>query len=135
MTSATIIAAASFGTGANVGPFKSATKTALQATTSCIKIACKVTRGSANIQQGSTVRVRHAVSPTDYSTALLGAQALRTGAEYVDIDLSAVSGDGSLDIERASDVLVTAAGYHYVWFDAPTLTEAATLTVVLQELP
>lgn len=135
MTTSTILSAISFGTSTNVGPFFNPVETALQATTSCVKIACKVTRGSGNVQAGSKVRIWHAVTPTDYSTAALGARALRPGAEYVEIDLAAISGDGPLELERSSDILVTAAGHHHCWFDAPTLTEAATLTVSLQELP
>ncbi len=135
MTTTVILNAVTFGTGSDVGPYLSPLKTALQSTTSCVKIAVQVTRGTANVQSSSTVQVWHAVTPTTYTTDALGCRALRIGAEYVAIDLSAVSGDGSLSLERASDVLVTAAGNHYIWFDAPTLTEAATLTVTLQELP
>jgi hypothetical protein len=62
----------------------------------------------------------------------VGAQALIQGSEYVDLNVKAGS---STDIERSSDILVTGAGYHYIWVEMPTLLTACTLNAYLQELP
>jgi len=131
MTNTTVISNASGGTSTNVGPWFSVTKTTLQSTTTCVKINARVTLGASGAS-GSKIRVRHAVSTVSYTSALVGAQALIQGSEYVDLEQRA---DGSLDIERSSDVLVTGAGYHYCWVEMPTLASAATINVYLQELP
>jgi len=131
MTNTTVISAVSAGTSTNVGPWFSPIKTTLQATTTALKVNCRVTLGVSS-DTGSAIRFRHAVSTVSYSSALVGAQALIQGSEYIDLNVKAGS---SVDIERSSDILVTGAGYHYIWVEMPTLLTACTLNVYLQELP
>lgn len=132
MTSTTILSAVSFGTSTNKGMFFNPVKTTLQAGTTALFIACRLIRGSANVQQNSSMRIRHAVSPTSYATAADGADALRLASEYVELPFR---GGIQLSLERSSDLLITAAGYHYCWVETVDLTEAATITVTLHELP
>lgn len=131
MTNTTIISAVSGGTSTNVGPWFNPVKTTLQAATTALKINARVTLGASG-SSGSKIKIWHACSPVSYGTALIGAQALIQGAEYVILEQKA---DGSLDIERPSDILVTGAGYHYCWIEMPTLVVAAAINVYLQELP
>lgn len=133
MTTTSIITAQSIGTSTNVGPLIGPVKTTLQAATTAIIISVQLTLGATGGNSaGSMLKVWHAVSPISYSTATIGALALAQGAEYVLVKLDALA---SLVIERSSDVLVTAAGYHYCWIEAPVLVQAATVTVNLQEIP
>ena len=131
MTNTTVISAVSAGTSTNVGPWFSPIKTTLQAATTAVKLSCRVTLGVSS-DSGSKIRFWQAVSTVSYSTALAGAQALISGAEYVDL---LVKSGSSVDIERGSGVLVTGAGYHYCWVEMPTLSTACTLNAYLQELP
>ena len=131
MTNTTVISGVSAGTSTNIGTWFNPVKTTLQAATTCVKINARVTLGASGAS-GSKIRVRHAVSTVSYSSALVGAQALVQGSEYVELEQRA---DGSLDIERPSDTLVTGSGYHYCWVEMPTLPTAATINVYLQELP
>ena len=131
MTTTNVIASVSGGTSTNVGAWFSPIKTTLQVTTTAVKLNCRVTLGATGAT-GSKIRFRHAVSQVSYSSALIGAQALIQGSEFVELEQRA---DGSLDIERGSEVLVTGAGYHYCWVEMPTLPVAASLNAYLQELP
>ena len=132
MTTTTILSAVSFGTSTNTGNFFNPVKTTLQSATTAVLIAVQLTRGSGNVQLNNRIIVRHAVSPTSYSTAAIGAQVLQLAGNYVELPFLTST---DLSLERSSDVLVTAAGYHYCWVEAPNLTEAATITVKLQEIP
>lgn len=133
MTSTTIFNAVACGTGANQGNLFNPVKTTLQAGTTTVKIAVKMVFGAGTpLLPTSVIRVRHAVSPTSYTDATVGALALRGGAEGVDIPMNPQQ---SLTLEVSSEVLVTAAGYHYCWAEMPGTTVAAALTVILQELP
>ena len=132
MTTTTILSAVSFGTGSNTGNFFNPVKTTLQSATTAVLIAVQLTRGRGNVQLNNRIIVRHAVSPTSYSTAAIGAQVLQLAGNYVELPFLTST---DLSLERSSDVLVTAAGYHYCWVEAPNLTEAATITVKLQEIP
>lgn len=134
MTTTTIINAQSFGTSTNVGNFLSPIKTTLQATTSAALIAVRVTLANQSANRTARLRVWCAVSPISYSTALIGCQALQGGAQYVEMVLDG-KGVPTSDLDRSSMVDITAAGYHYCWLEAPTITDAGTCTVNLQELP
>ena len=134
MTTTTIITSQSFGTGSNVGPFLSPVKTALNAATTATVISASVTLGDTAGIKSSKVKVWCAVSPINYSSALVGAYALKSGAQWVELNLDP-AGLPTLTMERASMADITASGYHYCWIEAPTLPTAATCTVNLQELP
>lgn len=132
MTTTAILSAVSAGTSTNIGDRFNPVETALQATTTAVLISVQITRG-ASMNENRKIRVRHAVSPNNYASALIGALALAQASEYVDVEISGQH--GTLISERASDVLVTAAGYHYCWVEMPKLPVACTITVNLQELP
>lgn len=133
MTTTAILSGVSLGTSTNIGQFFNPVKTALQAATTTVKLSSQLTLGAASgANASSRVKVWQAVSPISYGSALLGAQALFQGATYSLIRLDALATN---TIEIPSELLVTAAGYHYCWVEAPTLTVAATLTVNLLEIP
>lgn len=133
MTVLAIMNAVSCGTGTDIGDTFNPTKTALEATTTALKISCKLSLasgGGANFS--SKIRIYHATSQISYTSALAGALALKPGAEYVELNLAQ---SASADMERASDLLITAAGYHYCWVLMPILPTAGALTVNLEQLP
>lgn len=133
MTTTAIINGVSVGTGSSIGQFLNPVKTTLQAATTTVKLSAQLTLGAAaGANASSRVRIWQAVSPISYSTALLGAQSLFQGAIYTALRLDALATNV---IEMPSDLLVTAAGYHYCWIEMPTLVVAATIIVNLQELP
>lgn len=132
MTNTTIINNVSIGTSTNVGSPFNPVKTTLQTATTAIKVNFRVTFGGAGGSTGSKVRFWQACSQVSYSTAVLGALALQPGAIYTDIPLQ---NQGSVDVERPSDIIVTASGYHYCWITVPTLDVAAGAYAYLQELP
>ena len=132
MTSTAIISAVSIGTGSNQGMVFNPVKTTLQAATTTVKIAARITFGDGSVRPSSNIRVRHAVSPTSYTDAATGAHALKQDGNGVEIPHAP---NGGLDIERSSEVLITGAGYHYCWLEVPLLPIAATITVTLIELP
>lgn len=133
MTTTAIINGASVGTGSNIGSFVSPTETALQAATTALKISAQITLGVlTDGNNSSVIKVWHAWSPINYPSAIAGVQALAQGAEYVQIRLNSnLSGV----LEKGSELLITAGGYHYCWIEMPKLTTAATIIVNLIELP
>lgn len=133
MTTTQIISQ-SFGTSTNIGDFLSPVKTTLQSSTTAAMIAVRVTLTNVGANASSRLFVWCAVSPINYSTALAGCQALKGSAQYVEMLLDP-KGIPTVDLDRSSDVDITAGGYHYCWLEAPTLLFAATATVNLQELP
>ena len=134
MTTTSIITSQSIGTGSNIGPFIAPVKTTLNANTTAALISVSLTLGDTSASVSSKLRVWCAVSPVSYSTATVGAYALKSGAQWVELNLDP-KGLPTLVLERASMVDITAAGYHYCWIEAPTLPVAATVTVNLLELP
>lgn len=134
MTTTTIINAQSVGTGSNVGDFVSPVKVALDTNTTAALISVSVTLGNVAANTSSRLKVWCAVSPVNYATAAAGAYALKSGAQWVEMNLDPKS-IPTLTLERASMVDITASGYHYCWIESPTLPVAATVTVRLQELP
>lgn len=133
MTVTNIVSSVSAGTGSNIGGFFNPVKTALQAATTTLKCNFRATFTTLPGANASAVlRLWQAVSTVSYGSATLGAQALVQGGLYTDIKLAYLA---STDAEVPSDLLITGAGYHYCWFDMPTLTVACSLNVYLQEFP
>lgn len=133
MTTTAIISAVSCGTGANTGPLFNPVKTTLQVTTTTVKIAAKIVFvAGTTFRPNVMIRILHAVSPTSYGDATLGLLALRVGAAAIEIPVNPTQ---SLTHEVSSEVLITAAGYHYCWLDMPNLEVAGAITVNLLELP
>lgn len=135
MTTQTAISAQSFGTGSNVGnnKFSIAPLTLASGTTAFI-VNVQVTNGtgaSGNSGQPVDVRVWYT---TTVRTVTAGNAPLTLGATARYIDTKIMGGTAAVYSKDSSLEPKTGASFH-CWVDAPNLSVAATLDVVLVELP
>lgn len=131
MTTQTAIAAQSFGTSTNVGNSKfSITPLTLAAGTMSVVVTAQWTNGAGIVDANQSIRVWFATTPQTVTAANAPSQLGGTAA-YVDVRPNPITAGVAI---RAS-IRVPAAGVNFhCWADAPTLTTAATLAVVVAEL-
>lgn len=129
-TQTTVLNGQTFGTSTNVGNGKfAAATTALQASTTAINVTVKVVQGSGQPNSQTTkLRVWFTTNSATIAAALQSEQ-LGQAASYVDVVLTANT------IYNTSLTEAINGSNFYFWVDAPTLTVASTVTVILNELP
>ena len=130
MTTSPVLSNLSFGTGSNVGELYHSTH-GLALTTTTALVVVKSVQTSADNNRSSALNVRYVWSPNLYASPLEACNALKGGSRYVELRMIGLS----LTNERCSLPIATAAGYLYLWVEAPTLPTAATVSVSVVETP
>lgn len=132
MTTTTVISGQTFGTSTNVGNAKfSIAPVTLQASTTAYVVQLKWTAGASIENRGSRIVVWYTTTAATVTAGNAPTQLNQT-ARYV--DLVAPQSAAGVQIRDSSLEPVTGNKFH-CWVEAPNLSVAATLDVVLVELP